>query len=323
MRYFKAVCFGVAIMLSAAACRSGERQAHDETIYFFTSFHEPADEGMRLLYSRDGLTWDSLNHVFIRPEIGEQRIMRDPSIVRGPDGTFHLVWTTGWQGTKGFGYASSKDLIHWSEQRSIDVMAHEPTTVNVWAPELFYDDESGQFIIIWASTVPYRFEKGIEDEMNNHRMYYTTTADFRTFSDTQLFLDPGFSVIDAVIVKRAPEDYVLVLKDNTRPNRNMRVAFGKTAVGPYTGVSDPFTGHLTEGPTVLKLDGYWYIYFDAYHNQTYGAVKTSDFKTFEDANREITIPENHKHGTIFEGTEADLKRIQDFISNGKDNNDEE
>src|SRR5690606_8418096 len=283
MRYFKAVCFGVAIMLSAAACRSGERQAHDEKIYFFTSFHEPADEGMRLHYSRDGLTWDSLNHVFIRPEIGEQRIMRDPSIVRGPDGTFHLVWTTGWQGTKGFGYAASKDLIHWSEQRSIDVMAHEPTTVNVWAPELFYDDASGQFIIIWASTVPYRFEKGIEDEMNNHRMYYTTTADFRTFSDTQLFLDPGFSVIDAVIVKRAPEDYVLVLKDNTRPNRNMRVAFGKTVVGPYTGVSDPFTGHLTEGPTVLKLDGYWYIYFDAYHNQTYGAVKTSDFKSFEDA----------------------------------------
>ena len=60
-------------------------------------------------------------------------------------------------------------------------MKYEPTTVNVWAPELFYDDEKDQFIIIWASTVPFRFAKGQEDENNNHRMYYTTTKDFKTF----------------------------------------------------------------------------------------------------------------------------------------------
>jgi len=39
--------------------------------------------------------------------------MRDPSMVRTPDGTYHLVWTTSWKGDLGFGYAYSKDLIHW------------------------------------------------------------------------------------------------------------------------------------------------------------------------------------------------------------------
>ncbi|SFC15326.1 Glycosyl hydrolases family 43 [Parapedobacter composti] len=303
------------LLLFAALIDGCTEQAGKDTeaVYFFTSFREPATDGMRLLYSHDGLRWDTLGGVFIRPGIGDQRIMRDPSVVRGPDGTFHLVWTTGWRGTKGFGYASSKDLIRWSNQRSIDVMAHEPTTVNVWAPELFYDDEADRFIIIWASTVPYRFEKGMEEEDNNHRMYYTTTKDFKTFTGTKLFLDPGFSVIDAVITKREKADYVLVLKDNTRPNRNLRVAFADNPLGPYTEVGEPFTGHLTEGPTVLKRGDDWYIYFDAYRTHTYGAVKTRDFVHFTDATEEISVPRGHKHGTIFAGTQADLQRIQDFL----------
>ncbi len=60
------------------------------------------------------------------------------------------------------------------------------------APELFYDDENDRFVIIWASTIPFKFAKGEEDERNNHRMYYVTTKDFRTFSKAALFLDPGF-----------------------------------------------------------------------------------------------------------------------------------
>ena len=127
--------------------------------------------------------------------------MRDPSLVRGPDGTFHLVWTTGWQKDQGFGYAHSKDLVHWSEQRFIPVMEHEPTTVNVWAPELFYDEPNGEFIICWASTIPGRFPDHLEPHDNNQRMYYTTTRDFKTFAPTKLFFDPGFSVIDCTIVR--------------------------------------------------------------------------------------------------------------------------
>ncbi|MGF1925847.1 MAG: glycoside hydrolase family 43 protein, partial [Bacteroidia bacterium] len=230
--------------------------------------------------------------------IGTQKIMRDPSIVQGPDGVFHLVWTCSWKGDRGFGYASSKDLLNWSEQKFIPVLADEPSTVNVWAPELFYDDSKKDFVIIWASTIPFRFVKGIEDEDNNHRMYAMTTKDFNTFSSSKIFLDPGFSVIDAVIVKKEAQDYVLVLKDNTRPNRNLKVAFSDDALGPYNGISETFSSKLTEGPTVVKVGKEWLIYFDAYGDKKYSAVKTRDFKSFKDVSSEIIIPEGHKHGTI-------------------------
>lgn len=270
----------------------------EKEAYIFTSFREPATDGLFLAYSEDGYHWSDLGGPFLKPEVGEGKLMRDPSMVKGPDGTFHLVWTTAWRGDKGFGYASSKDLLHWSEQKFIPAMEHDTSTVNVWAPELFYDDKKGEFIIIWASTIPHRFERGIEDERNNHRMYYTTTKDFESFSDTKLFLDPGFSVIDAVIVKRNEKDYVLVLKDNTRPNRNLKVAFSGDPLGPYNNVSKAFTGKFTEGPTVVRSGDEWLIYYDAYEDKKYGAVKTKDFKTFSDISDEITVPEGHKHGTI-------------------------
>lgn len=278
-------------------------------VWLFTSFHEPANEGLRMLYSYDGYAWKDLNKTLLKPEIGNQKVMRDPSIAQGKDGTFHLVWTSSWKGDKGFGYAHSNDLIHWSEQRLLPVMAHEPTTVNVWAPELFYDDEADQFIIIWASTIPFRFPRGVEEEENNHRMYYTTTKDFNTFSPTQLFVDPGFSVIDAVIVKRQKNDYVLVLKDNTRPERNIKVAFGKTPLGPYENVSGPFTKKFTEGPSVTKVGNEWLIYFDTYQDKRYDALKTVDFKTFTDVSSQTKIPEGHKHGTIFKVRKEVLKGL--------------
>ncbi|MBE7169410.1 MAG: glycoside hydrolase family 43 protein [Williamsia sp.] len=277
-------------------------------VYMFTSFHEPATSGLRLLYSFDATNWTDMDTAFLRPQIGD-KIMRDPSLVQGPDGLFHLVWTSSWKGRAGFGYASSKDLIHWSGQRMIDVMKDEPTAVNVWAPELFYDKEEGQFIIIWATTIPHRFPRGIEDEDNNHRMYYTTTKDFKSFTDTKLFLDPGFSVIDCVIVQRGKGDYVLVLKDNTRPNRNIKIAFAPSPLGPYTQASAPFTPLFTEGPAVVKKGDDYLIYYDQYRDKIYGAMRTKDFKTFTDITRDVHVPANHKHGTVFTVKKKVWKRL--------------
>lgn len=285
--------------------------SNKEDVYFFTSFHEPADKGLRLLYSYDGYNWTDLETVFLKPEVGKQKVMRDPSIVQGPDGIFHLVWTSSWKGDLGFGYASSKDLLNWSEQLFIPVMDYDSSTVNVWAPELYFEDETGEFFILWASTIPFKFEKGVEDEDNNHRIYYTTTKDFKTFSETRLFLDPGYSVIDAIIVKRASKDYILVMKDNTRPNRNLKVAFSSSPHGPWANISEPFTGFLTEGPTGVKPGDDWLIYYDSYGDKTYKAVKTKDFITFKDATKEISIPKGHKHGTIFKAKEWVLLNLKE------------
>jgi hypothetical protein len=282
-----------------------------ESVYLFTSFHEPANEGLRFLYSYDAYHWNDLNHIYLKPEVGEAKIMRDPSIVQGPDGVFHLVWTTGWKNDKGIGYASSKDLIHWSAEQQINVMGYEPTAVNAWAPELFYDDEAKQFIIVWASTIPFRFAKGDEDENNNHRLYYTTTKDFKIFAPTKLFLDPGFSVIDPEIIKRAKNDYVLVMKDNTRANRNILVAFSNNPLGPYTNFSKRFTEMYSEGPTITKAGNNWLIYYDSYRLKKFGAMRTTDFKIFTDITDSVQVPQGHKHGTIFKVTKATLKRLKD------------
>ena len=277
--------------------------------WVFTSFHEPADKGLRMLYSYDGKKWTDLDTVLLRPSVGTQQVMRDPSMVQDKNGVFHLVWTSSWRGDKGFGYASSKDLLNWSAQQFIPVLQKEPVVVNTWAPELFYDKDADQFMIIWASCIPGRSERGIEEDSNNHRMYVTTTKDFKAFSETKLFLDPGFSVIDAVIVKRGDKDFVLVLKDNTRPERNLKVAFAESPMGPWTNISKPFSDKFTEGPSVIKLKKEWLIYFDSYQKKIYEAVSTTDFKKFKNVTNTILVPAGHKHGTIVPVKRKTLRQL--------------
>jgi len=284
-------------------------QGCNNKAFLFTSFHEPANAGLRMLYSYDGYKWKDLDTVLLRPQVGNQQVMRDPSMLQGPDGVFHLVWTSSWRGDKGFGYASSNDLIHWSQERLLPVMQHEPTTVNVWAPELFYDDVQHRFIIIWASCIPGRFEKGQEEDSNNHRLYVTTTPDFKTFTPTVLFFDAGFSVIDAEIVKREVNDYVLVLKDNSRPERDIKVAFATNAMGPYSNVSKAFSDNFTEGPSVVKIKDEWLIYYDSYRKKVYEASATKDFTNFLNIDGKISLPRGHKHGTIVTVKKKFVRRL--------------
>lgn len=288
-------------------------QAQD--LYVSTSFHEPATDGLRFIYSRDAVHWDSIPGTFLAPKVGKQKVMRDPSIIRTPDGVFHLVWTSSWRGDRGFGYAESRDLMHWSEPKFIEVM-DDPTTVNVWAPELFWDEDRQQAMVVWASCVPSQhFALGIEDEKNNHRLYYSVTKDFKTWTKGKLLIDPGFSCIDATLLKRGKNDYVMVLKDNTRNARNIKVAFAKNPMGPWSKASEPFTGNFMEGPTTVKLpknsplgNGYL-IYYDRYRLFDFGAHFTKDFIHFTDVSQQVSVPKNHKHGTIFRAPERIVKAM--------------
>ncbi len=329
-----------ACLVSFTVQTSAAQPKHDhDPVYLFSTFKEGEQDGLRFAFSYDGYSWSNIPGVFLKPHV-DGRIMRDPSILRGPDGTWHLVWTTAWRGNNGFGYAHSKDLVHWSEQQFLPVMAHEPTVCNVWAPELFFDEKDKQFIIAWASTIPGRFPDHLEPSTNNHRMYYTITRDFKTFAPTKLFLDPDFSVIDCQILNvgqafqpaGAPDfpvrsssqtgdskvastgglesppyaNYVLILKDNTRPQRNIRVAFGDTPLGPWRDVSTNLTANFTEGPCGLKIGEDWLVFYESYQSHHYSSMKTRDFKTFTDTTSEMTFPPNLKHGTAFVATKKDL-----------------
>ena len=284
-------------ILQSTAQPASTASGTNSSAYLFTSFRGNGEDGLRLAYGFDGYHWTNLPGTFLKPSVGKLKLMRDPSLLRAPDGMFHMVWTTGWRDDQGFGYASSRDLIQWSDQKFIPAMAHEATTCNVWAPELFYDEPTKRVIIVWASTIPGRFPDYLEARTNNHRLYYTTTTDFETFAPTKLFMDPDFSVIDGCIVKDANR-FVLVHKDNSRPKLALRVAFGDSPLGPWSSVSETFTQKFTEGPTVLKLGEDWLIYFDAYRANIYGAVKTRDFRSFADVSAQMVFPEGHKHGTV-------------------------
>jgi hypothetical protein len=79
--------------------------------YLFTSFRGNGEDGLHLAWSADGLKWFALNNdkPALRPEVGKEKLMRDPCLLQGPDGTFHLVWTDSWF-SRTIGYANSKDL---------------------------------------------------------------------------------------------------------------------------------------------------------------------------------------------------------------------
>jgi hypothetical protein len=295
----------------ASAPRNAEPQG-GERHYVFSYFTGNGEGGLHLAYSNDGYHWRALNRgaSLLVPQLGREMLMRDPSIVRGPDGTYHMVWTVGW-GERGIGYAHSRDLIHWSEQRYLPVMEYEPEALNSWAPELYYDDATQEYLIVWATTIPGRFPEtdnqssaGPPAPGRNHRLYYVKTRDFRTFTDTRLFYDHGFNVIDSAIL-RDGDRYVMFLKDETNlpfePQKNIRVAHAERAEGPYSAPSAPITGDFwAEGPTALRTGERWFVYFDKYRERSYGVVTSSDLERWTDESDRLVVPEGMRHGTVLE-----------------------
>lgn len=87
-----------------------------------------------------------------------------------------------------------------------------------------------KYMIYWASTIRGRYplKDTAAESGYNHRIYYVTTKDFKKFSETKLLYDPGFSVIDASIV-RGSNSYVMFLKNETRypVEKNIRIATSK------------------------------------------------------------------------------------------------
>ena len=287
--------------------------------YLFTYFTGNGEDGLHLAWSRDGLKWEALNdgRSYLAPKVGESKLMRDPCVTRGPDGTYYMVWTTAWSG-KTIGYASTKDFIHWTEQRALPVMAHEPTVLNCWAPEIVWDAGREQFLIFWAATIPGRFPEteGAGDEKYNHRIYSTTTKDFVKFKPTRLFYDPGFNVIDATLIATEEGHWRIIVKDETlNPvKKHLRTAMGDNPEGPFSELAPSFTRNWVEGPTALRVDGDCIVYFDCYRDRTYGAMRTRDWKQWEDVTAQLSVPKGLKHGTAIE---VDGKIIEALMTQNK------
>ena len=300
-----------AIVLAAGLPAFGEKA------YVFSYFNDVPfggrrgeAAGLRLATSPDAKNWTVVNEgrPVLVPEVGRDRLMRDPSICQGPDGTFHLVWTLSWY-SKSIGYASSRDLIHWSEQREIPVMEDIPETRNCRAPEGTDNPDDGLFYVYWSSTVTGRHSPiagmRTKEAGLNHRTYLSTTRNFEEFSPPRLWFNPEFSTIDAFAL-RDPKDgsWILFAKNenHTPVQKNIVVAFSESLADGFRGpVSGPITDHITEGPTAFFIGDDLYLFYENYRSHFYGAMVSRDRgRTWTDVTAEIEFPRDIRHGTVFE-----------------------
>jgi len=292
--------------------------------FIFSYFKNNGEDGLHLAFSYDALVWHSINadKPLLTPTVGRDRLMRDPQIIQGPDGLYRMVWTTSWSEPV-LGYASSKDLINWSDQQAISPMATEPDVRNVWAPELFYDGSRRQYLLFWSSTIPGRFPETDNSNLNgrNHRIYCTTTTDFHNFSPTRLFYNPGFNVIDATIARDGTR-YLMFFKDETRapvPQKNLHYAVSTDPDGPYGPASAPITekSYWAEGPSAIKVGSRWIVYFDKYYDEkihqhsehVYGAVASGDLKRWEDISAQLSFPAGTRHGSVLPVSRTVLEKL--------------
>ncbi|SFQ68351.1 glycoside hydrolase family 43 protein [Hymenobacter arizonensis] len=310
----KSLLFLAALSLATATTHAQAPLKKNEALVF-CYFKGNGQDGLHLASSRDGYTWTALkgDSTFLRPTVAKDKLMRDPCIIRGQDGLFHMVWTVSWQ-DKGIGYASSKDLINWSEQQFLPVMQQEAGARNCWAPEITYDPSTKTYLIYWATTITGKFPEtqSTADAGYNHRIYSTTTKDFKTYTLTTLLYEPGFNVIDSSIQPDGKR-FVMFLKDETREpaQKNLRVAFSDQLTGPYGKASAPITGNYwAEGPAPVKLGKEWLVCFDKYRDHKYGLIKSTDLVNWTDISDQLTVPKGLRHGTVFRVSAKELKLLE-------------
>lgn len=167
----------------------------------------------------DALSWNTLN--------GGQPIftstqgttgLRDPFIIRSHEGdTFYMLatdlkvdglaggfTTAQLSGSLAIEVWESKDLVHWSNQRHVQVSS--PYAGNTWAPEAYWDDTIGRYVVFWASNLYPGTDASTRTSVTYNRMMYVTTDDFVTFSAPQIWSDvqrgTGKGLIDSTVAEQ-------------------------------------------------------------------------------------------------------------------------
>lgn len=75
----------------------------------------------------------------------------------------------------------------------------------------------------------------------------------------------------------------------------------------------PTGDYRAEGPTALRVGGQWIVYFDRYREHRYGAIASSDLKTWTDVSAGLALPNGIRHGTAFEIPSDDAVRLLERI----------
>jgi len=301
--------------------RLGRPAAHHYLYAYFQEAEEGRGDGLHFAHSHDALSWNPVGggKVFLSPTVGG-RSLRDPHLMRDPGGKYQLVWTSScvpWAKPdcvqdRGFGHATSDDLVTFSEQELIEVPVEKLNAVHFWAPETFFDGQTGQYLLSWASPL-----NGTPNP-SPHSIYYLLTKDFVTFSEPAvLYGRPERDLIDATIVKHQGS-YFMFMKDEAPEQKNLRVVSSPSLFGEgaWTGEpSHPLTGaEPAEGPAPLIRNGQLLLLFDKYASGGLGALRSHDLvalnevASWEDVSSSVSgVP--LRHGSVIELPEAVFRAV--------------
>ncbi|WP_328507509.1 family 43 glycosylhydrolase [Streptomyces sp. NBC_00391] len=303
---------------------------------YFTGEGTADGEQIRYALSRgnDALHWRELNagQPVLTSTIGEKGL-RDPFVIRSPEGDkFYMIATDlrmyrnssgSWDqvqrhGSKSIMVWESTDLVHWTDQRLVKVSPDNAG--NTWAPEAYWDDSLGEFVVFWASKL-YADDDPDHTGSTYNKMLYATTKDFRTFSAPKVWNDPGYSVIDSTVVKH-DGTYYRYTKDERDPTSSSPCAkfiTGEKSTSltstTYDFVADCIgNGAMDrgEGPTVFKsnTEEKWYLFIDEYGGRGYLPFETTDLDSGEwTPSTNYQLPASPRHGTVIPVTQREYDRL--------------
>ncbi|KAH0279873.1 Arabinanase/levansucrase/invertase, partial [Aureobasidium melanogenum] len=308
--------------------------------YAFAYFTNNSRSGENIYFAasngNNALSWEELNGAqpVLKSSFGTTGL-RDPFIIRSHEGdTFYLIATdlsigsgTSWGDAVKFGSRylevwESHDLKTWSEQRHVLVSPAEAG--NTWAPEAYYDEDIGAYVVFWASSL-YNSTDVDRVGLTYHRMLYATTRDFVTFSEPQIWQDVGMSRIDSTVLKSG-DVYYRFTKDEgagetgctdiiQEKSTSLRATADSwtivdTCVGKKAGTQG------VEGPTAFKSNpgdvngDNFYLFVDEFSGRGYIPLQTNNI-----ASPNWTVPASYKlppsprHGTVLPITAAELASL--------------
>lgn len=313
-----ALAFLWLLVLAATAADGG---------YLFATFRgegTPMTEQVYFMVSEDGRDWQALNggEPVLVSDVGEKGV-RDPFIIRKPDDSgFFLIATDlsihltrhDWgravtAGSKSIVVWESDDLVEWSEPRLVQVAPGNAGCT--WAPEAFYDEKRGEFMVFWASMTG-------DDDFAKHRIWAAHTKDFRTFGKPFVYIEKPTTVIDTTIV-RDGDAYYRFTKDEK--HKAITLEYSRDLMRGWREVKEFSLGRLTgyEGPTCFRLKsdeegkpGPWCLLLDWYaQGRGYQPWVTDDIRGGQFAERtKMSFPFHPvRHGTVMPVTAAELARL--------------
>jgi hypothetical protein len=304
--------------------------------YLFVHFKEKITLDGEAVYfgiSKDGFNWEQVNggEPVLISTLGDKGC-RDIEIVRLHTGGFVIITTdlciatkfdenynVDWKhinshGSKCLCMWKTNDLVNFSEQRLVYFGRDDFGCM--WAPEVFFDEATQEYLVHWGSTVA-------EDNYTHMSIYCSVTKDFEEFSQPKLFFTKKNEILDSHITK-VGDTYHLFYKNSSNPPMNMH-AISKNLYGPYEHDS-AFERYMAEevhhpgsyeGATTFTLpDGRWCFMADFFgcEKEKMGYVPFISSKpgdmSFTRCPDAFSFPYGFKHGKCIEITDEEYETVK-------------